>query len=119
MNTLHDAGIEVMSPSVMMQRPIPSEERIMPKRFTSNEFRAKEDKPLPEARIFDKAGVLTVGLVFRETSVSASNPNSYLTNESVRFQKDTASFVNVQSDCILRLRRAAERFGNVEAIPGK
>lgn len=55
MNTLHDAGIEVMSPSVMMQRPIPSEERIMPKRFASSEFTAKEDKPLPEARIFDKA----------------------------------------------------------------
>ena len=119
MNTLHDAGIEVMSPSVMMQRPIPSEERIMPKRFTSNEFRAKEDKPLPEARIFDKAGVLTVGLVFRETLLFASNPYLYLTNESVHFQKDTASFANVQSDCILRLRRAAERFGNVEAIPGK
>jgi len=64
MNTLRDAGIEVMPPSVMIQGPIPSEERIMPKRFASSEFTAKEDKPLPEARI-DKAGVLTAGLFFR------------------------------------------------------
>ncbi len=55
MNTLHDAGIEVMSPAVMMQRPIPSEERIMPKRYASSRLSVDEDKPLPEEKIFDKA----------------------------------------------------------------
>ena len=47
-------------------------------------------------------GILTVwgigigmGVVFRETPLFASNPYSYLTNESVHFQKDTASFDNV------------------------
>ena len=55
MNTLHDAGIEVMSPAVMMQRPIPSEERIMPKKFASSKISTDREKPLPESKIFDKA----------------------------------------------------------------
>lgn len=55
MNTLHDAGIEVMSPAVMMQRPIPSETRIMPERGESSPLPPLTDKPLPEERIFDKA----------------------------------------------------------------
>ncbi len=55
LNTLHEAGIEVMSPAVMMQRPIPSEERIMPQRNVSSPLTSREEKPLPESRIFDKA----------------------------------------------------------------
>ncbi len=55
LNTLHDAGIEVMSPSVMMQRPIPSEERIMPDKVVASRIASSHEKPLPESRIFDKA----------------------------------------------------------------
>lgn len=55
MNTLHAAGIEVMSPAVMMQRPIPSETRIMPEHGETSPLQPLTDKPLPEERIFDKA----------------------------------------------------------------
>ena len=55
MNTLHEADVEVMSPSVMMQRPIPPETRIMPESFASSRLRTPNEKPLPESLIFDKA----------------------------------------------------------------
>lgn len=55
MNTLHNAGIEVMSPAVMMQRPIPAEERIMPQKVVASRWQQAEGQSLPEDRIFDKA----------------------------------------------------------------
>lgn len=55
MNTLHEADVEVMSPSVMMQRPIPSEERIMPDAYASSRLRRQRGDSLPEEKIFDKA----------------------------------------------------------------
>lgn len=55
MNTLHEAGIEIMSPSVMMQRPISSEERIMPKGHGYRKMAKKRDAVLVEEKIFDKA----------------------------------------------------------------
>ncbi|MBK1878929.1 mechanosensitive ion channel domain-containing protein [Pelagicoccus mobilis] len=54
LNTLHNAGIEILSPNAMMQRPLKDGELIVPK---SNPLRpmgpAKDD--VPENRIFDKA----------------------------------------------------------------
>ena len=55
LNTLHNADIEIMSPSVMMQRPIPSGERLMPRREISSRIDAGNDEALPEEIIFDKA----------------------------------------------------------------
>lgn len=55
LNTLHNAGIEIMSPSVMMQRPIPSGEQIMPRREIASRVEFDGDQSLPEERIFDKA----------------------------------------------------------------
>ena len=55
LNTLHKADIEIMSPSVMMQRPIPSGERLMPSRGISSRIDAGGKQALPEEIIFDKA----------------------------------------------------------------
>lgn len=55
LNTLHNAGIEVMSPSVMMQRPIPAGERIMPRREIASRIDVNAGNALPEEIIFDKA----------------------------------------------------------------
>ena len=55
LNTLHNADIEVMSPSVMMQRPIPAGERIMPRREISSRINVDGGQSLPEEIIFDKA----------------------------------------------------------------
>ena len=55
LNTLHNADIEIMSPSVMMQRPIPSGERLMPRREISSRIDAGGNEALPEEIIFDKA----------------------------------------------------------------
>lgn len=55
LNTLHKADIEIMSPSVMMQRPIPSGERLMPNREISSRIDAGGKQALPEEIIFDKA----------------------------------------------------------------
>ena len=55
LNTLHKANIEIMSPSVMMQRPIPSGERLMPNREISSRIDAGGKQALPEKIIFDKA----------------------------------------------------------------
>ena len=54
LNTLHNAGIEIMSPSVMKQRPIPSGEQIMPRREIASRVEFDGDQSLPEERIFDK-----------------------------------------------------------------
>ena len=56
LNTLHEAGIEIASPSIMLQRPLPGEQRIIP----SNEHRFTDtskdvDSRLPEEIIFDIA----------------------------------------------------------------
>lgn len=55
LDTLHRAGIEIMSPSVMMQRPIADSRMIVPEMPVT--FGQKEAKPesLPEDIIFDKA----------------------------------------------------------------
>lgn len=55
LNTLHEAAIEVMSPSVMMQRPLPSERKLIPEIYASSRLRRRDDGPLPETKIFDKA----------------------------------------------------------------
>ncbi|MEC7906708.1 MAG: mechanosensitive ion channel domain-containing protein [Verrucomicrobiota bacterium] len=55
LNTLHNADIEIMSPSVMMQRPTPSGERLMPRWEISSRIDAGNDEVLPEEIIFDKA----------------------------------------------------------------
>lgn len=54
MNTLHDADIEILSPTAMMQRPI-GDRRILPQKVVASAISIKDDKPLPEERIFDKA----------------------------------------------------------------
>ncbi len=54
LNTLHDAGIEILSPSAMMQRPLKDGQRVMP---CSSPLPASESmkEDVPEERIFDKA----------------------------------------------------------------
>lgn len=56
LDVLHEAGIEIMSPTVMAQRPVPSETLLMPKR--SRRSVPEPDSagtPDPEKLIFDKA----------------------------------------------------------------
>lgn len=54
LNTLHNAGIEILSPSAMMQRPLKDGQQIMPRSSPLPvEVAVKDD--VPEERIFDKA----------------------------------------------------------------
>lgn len=56
LDTLHDAGIEIMSPNAMMQRPLdPSKSLIPPVRRKSKEAVSEADGEEPESIIFDKA----------------------------------------------------------------
>ncbi len=54
LNTLHNAGIEILSPNAMMQRPLKDGQQIVP---SSNPLaaNAKAKDDVPEERIFDKA----------------------------------------------------------------
>lgn len=54
LNTLHEAGIEILSPSAMMQRPLKDGERVMPSKGPVAAPRTVADG-VPEDRIFDKA----------------------------------------------------------------
>ncbi|MDQ8202483.1 mechanosensitive ion channel domain-containing protein [Pelagicoccus sp. SDUM812003] len=54
LNTLHQAGIEILSPSAMMQRPLKDGQRIMPQQDVVAPPSMKRDDS-PEERIFDKA----------------------------------------------------------------
>lgn len=54
MNTLHEADVEILSPTAMMQRPI-GERRIVPQKVVASAISIRDDKPIPEERIFDKA----------------------------------------------------------------
>ncbi|MDQ8187021.1 mechanosensitive ion channel domain-containing protein [Pelagicoccus sp. SDUM812002] len=54
LNTLHNAGIEILSPTAMMQRPLKDGQQIVPQSNPSPVItKAKDD--VPEERIFDKA----------------------------------------------------------------
>ncbi len=54
LNTLHRAGVEILSPNAMMQRPLKDGQRMMPVEGPlSGNAQAKDD--VPEERIFDKA----------------------------------------------------------------
>ncbi len=55
LDTLHRAGIEVMSPSVMMQRPIPDSKLLIPEMPTISSDKTVDADKLPEEIIFDKA----------------------------------------------------------------
>ncbi|MDQ8182698.1 mechanosensitive ion channel family protein [Pelagicoccus sp. SDUM812005] len=54
LNTLHNAGIEILSPSAMMQRPLKDGQQIMPK-SAPIPVANKPPEDVPEQRIFDKA----------------------------------------------------------------
>ncbi|MBC2606633.1 mechanosensitive ion channel family protein [Pelagicoccus albus] len=54
MNTLHNGGIEILSPNAMMQRPLKDGERMMPK-ASPLKPQAPVEESVPEERIFDKA----------------------------------------------------------------
>ncbi|EDY81318.1 transporter, MscS family [Verrucomicrobiia bacterium DG1235] len=54
LNTLHDAGIEILSPNAMMQRPLKDGQKIMPVASPVSAPTPKVED-VPENRIFDKA----------------------------------------------------------------
>lgn len=55
LDTLHGAGIEIMSPSYMVQRPQPDPQPAIPP--ASHPHKQETPSPPPEERIFDKAEV--------------------------------------------------------------
>jgi small-conductance mechanosensitive channel len=56
LDTLHDADVEIVSPTVMIQRRLDAEDRILPPKSAGKAVpvKASED-PVPEELIFDKA----------------------------------------------------------------
>jgi small conductance mechanosensitive channel len=54
LNSLHGAGIEIASPSIMIQRPIGKDDKIVPARVSAAELIVPESGS-SETRIFDKA----------------------------------------------------------------
>lgn len=54
LNTLHNAGIEILSPNAMMQRPLKDGQQVMP-RSNPLPVEVKDKEDVPEERIFDKA----------------------------------------------------------------
>jgi len=52
LDTLHGAGVEIVSPSFMAQRPSPREEPMIPRPVSR---RRKQSESAPEAIVFDKA----------------------------------------------------------------
>ncbi len=55
LNTLHAAGIEILSPSAMMQRPLAPGQQVMPTRSPTSRKPTPAKDTVPEDRIFDKA----------------------------------------------------------------
>ena len=56
LDTLHDAGIEIVSPTFMNQRVLQRGEAVVPEDRASGRYRAvADDKEAPEEMIFDKA----------------------------------------------------------------
>lgn len=55
LNGLHAADIEIVSPNVMLQRPIPATEKIIPEADESSADTAPQDASSSESRMFDKA----------------------------------------------------------------
>ncbi|MGR8920854.1 MAG: mechanosensitive ion channel family protein [Gammaproteobacteria bacterium] len=53
LDTLHDAGIEIASPQIMLQRPLSSGERLIP--YASTPERPRREQAAPEEIVFDKA----------------------------------------------------------------
>ena len=55
LNTLHAAGIEIVSPNVMIQRPMPPSEKIMPQATEPSTAPDQPATPTSETRMFEKA----------------------------------------------------------------
>lgn len=72
LHALHDDGIEIVSPTVMLQRPQPEGARIVPARRADTD-KAETTDPLPERVIFDKAERAEVleSLVLERTNAAA------------------------------------------------
>lgn len=54
LNTLHNAGIEILSPNAMMQRPLKDGQKIMPERKVEADVK-DDSEEMPEEKMFDKA----------------------------------------------------------------
>lgn len=55
LNTLHNAGIEILSPTAVMQRPLKDGQRIMPDVQTEAASVVSAEEEMPEEKMFDKA----------------------------------------------------------------
>ncbi len=54
-DALHAAGIEILSPTYMVQRRPADDQPVLPRRAAQPEPEVAQDTPAPEERIFDKA----------------------------------------------------------------
>ncbi|MFQ3225826.1 MAG: small conductance mechanosensitive channel [Lentimonas sp.] len=54
LDSLHQAGIEIASPNIMAQRPMPDGQQFIPQK-TKGQRPSVESTPAPDERIFDKA----------------------------------------------------------------
>lgn len=55
LDEMHKAGVEIASPSIMLQRPLPAEQKLIPKRTRIAVETAIDTADSPESKIFDKA----------------------------------------------------------------
>lgn len=55
LDTLHENGIEIASPTIMNQRPVGADTLFIPKRSVAPEPEPPNDQPAPEEMMFDKA----------------------------------------------------------------
>ena len=107
LDTLHGAGIEIMTPTVMNQRPIPADVAVIPHEEHAPETDAETDTGKAERLMFDKAELAARVESFREQSATLTQEIKDLSAEDA---EANAAEIRWREHQLAALQGIIERF---------
>ena len=107
LDTLHDAGIEIMTPAVMSQRPIPADVPVIPQQELTPETDTDTEPGKAERMMFDKAEMAARIEGFREHSATLAQEINDLTAEDA---EANAAEIRWREHQLAALQGIVERF---------
>jgi small-conductance mechanosensitive channel len=105
LDVLHEAGVEIVSPSFMNQRQLALEGKVIPSRENEPQVRPAEKETVPEEMIFDKAQQAAEVEVLRAELDKLNSQFDDLSKQKKALNKDEQEGIQFQLDIIDEQRK--------------